>query len=79
LNLPELDFEVRQLEISHDELYLAIAGEKEVAVCVLPGEGFLKRDAARPVVPQYVASSTWPADSADEKIAFIVLERDTII
>jgi nucleoporin NUP82 len=56
LNLPKLDFEICQLDISHDDLYLAIVGEKELAVCVLPGEGFLKRDAPRPTVPQSVAS-----------------------
>jgi len=52
LDIPQVNFEIRQLEISHDDLYLAIVGEKEVSVCVLPGEGFLKRDVARPVVPQ---------------------------
>lgn len=54
LDIPQIDFEIRQLEVSHDYLYLAVVGEKEVAICVLPGEGFLKRDAARPVVPQLV-------------------------
>lgn len=53
LNLPKLDFEICQLDISHDDLYLAIVGEKELAVCVLPGEGFLKRDAPRPTVPHF--------------------------
>ncbi|CCX32986.1 hypothetical protein FPQ18DRAFT_329475 [Pyronema domesticum] len=53
LNLPQIDFEIRQLEISRDELFLAIVGEKEIAVCVLPGEGFLKRPQPRPVVPHY--------------------------
>ena len=52
MNLPQLDFDIRQLEISHDDLYLAIVGEYEVAVCVLPGQGFLKRDTGKPSVPQ---------------------------
>ncbi|KAI5781217.1 hypothetical protein EDC01DRAFT_779068 [Geopyxis carbonaria] len=58
LHLPELDWEIRALEVSGDGLYLAVAGETEVAVIVLPGEGFIKRD-GRPgregplVVPHY--------------------------
>ena len=46
-NLPQLDFEIRQLEISHDDLYLVIVSEKDIAICVLPSEGFLKHEAAR--------------------------------
>jgi len=53
LHLPQIDFEIKQLEISEDFLYMAIVGEKELAVVVLPGEGYLKREAARPTVPHF--------------------------
>ncbi|KAL7272503.1 hypothetical protein RUND412_004690 [Rhizina undulata] len=43
LNIPIIDFEVCQLEISQDGLLLAIIGVKDIVVCVLPGEGFAKR------------------------------------
>ena len=54
MNLPQLDFEIRQLLVSQDDLFLAIIGETEIAVCVLPGEGFLKRDPPRPPVQEWV-------------------------
>ena len=42
LNIPELDFTIHQLEISPDGQYLAIVGEKRVAVCLLPSPGFVR-------------------------------------
>lgn len=39
LHLPQLDFDVTQVEISEDGLFMAVVGERECAVVVLPGEG----------------------------------------
>ncbi|KAG0131875.1 hypothetical protein HOY82DRAFT_607214 [Tuber indicum] len=53
LDLPELDFEIHQLEISRDGLLLAIIGEKELAVCVLPAEGLARMDGSKLRVPAF--------------------------
>lgn len=58
LDIPDIDFEIRQLELSHDELFLAVVGEKEVGICVLPGEGAVRRggtskDALKVKVPSW--------------------------
>lgn len=39
LDLPKVDFEVKGIEISEDGLFMAIVGEREVGIAVLPGEG----------------------------------------
>lgn len=39
LDLPKVDFEIKGIEISEDGLFMAIVGEREVGVAVLPGEG----------------------------------------
>ncbi|PWW72459.1 hypothetical protein C7212DRAFT_302039, partial [Tuber magnatum] len=53
LDLPELDFEIHQLEISRDGLLLAIIGEKELAVCMLPAEGLARGDVSKLRVPAF--------------------------
>lgn len=58
LDIPDINFDIRQLEISPDELFLAVVGEKEIGVCVLPGEGALRRggtskDALKVKVPSW--------------------------
>ncbi|RPA90664.1 hypothetical protein L873DRAFT_1848718 [Choiromyces venosus 120613-1] len=53
LDLPGLDFEIHQLEISRDGFLLAIVGEKELAVCVLPAEGLARVDDAKLRVPAF--------------------------
>lgn len=47
LDIPELDFNVQQLEVSPDGNYLAIVGEKRVAVCMLPAPGFARLSAEK--------------------------------
>ncbi|KAF8423559.1 hypothetical protein EV426DRAFT_602039 [Tirmania nivea] len=42
LGIPELDFTIHQLDISPDGQYLAIVGERRVAVCLLPSPGFVR-------------------------------------
>ncbi|KAI5787024.1 hypothetical protein DFH27DRAFT_574870 [Peziza echinospora] len=42
LNIPELDFNIHQLEISPDGNYLAIIGERQVGICMLPAPGFAR-------------------------------------
>ena len=51
LDLPALDFEIHQLEISRDGLLLAIIGERELAVCMLPAEGLARMDGSKMRVP----------------------------
>ncbi|KAI5837597.1 hypothetical protein DFP73DRAFT_504399 [Morchella snyderi] len=53
LDLPELDFDICQLEISKDGVFLAIIGENELAVCVLPAEGLSKMENPKLRVPAF--------------------------
>jgi nucleoporin NUP82 len=51
LDLPDLNFDIHQLEVSRDGLLLAIIGEKELAVCMLPAEGFARMENSKLRVP----------------------------
>lgn len=53
LDLPNLGFEIRQLEISEDGAWLAIIGESRVGVCLLPSTQLEQKDLER-VRPKYV-------------------------
>lgn len=71
LNIPELDFTIHQLDISPDGQYLAIVGEKRVAVCLLPSPGFVRSsyEKLRAVCRQI--GTTYHNESSDKTVRVV--------
>lgn len=92
LDLPELDFDICQLEISKDGVFLAIIGENELAVCVLPAEGLSRMENQKLRVPAFhkvgenvynkatfpVVRALWHPLGVDDA-SLVVLSKDGMI
>lgn len=63
LALPEVNFEIQQLEVSEDGAFLAIAGESRVGVCLLPSRESMQTQSGTLRTKYWEIGATYHGDS----------------